>query len=119
MKELAGQTATATDEITQQVRAIQTATGNAVSAIELISTAVDELSKLTLAMASAVEEQAASTQEMTGNINGVSMAARSTGELAEAVRRISEVLATQSNGLGASMETFPPSRVTRRSGGPL
>ena len=106
VKELAAQTAKATDDITHQVQAIQGATGEAVAAIEMITTAVGELSKLTLAMASAVEEQAASTQEMSGNITGVSSAAGATGQLAESVRSISEQLAAHSAGLGATMEKF-------------
>ncbi len=106
VKELAGQTARATDEITQQIHAIQSATGEAVSAIGTITAAVEELSRLTLAIAGAVEQQAASTQEMTTNITGVSTAAGATGRLAETVREISERLAEQSTGLGASMQTF-------------
>ncbi|MCJ2012509.1 methyl-accepting chemotaxis protein [Methylobacterium sp. J-076] len=106
VKELAGQTARATDEITQQIHAIQSATGEAVSAIGMITGAVEELSRLTLAIAGAVEQQAASTQEMTVNISGVSTAAGSTGRFAETVREISERLAGHSAGLGASMETF-------------
>jgi methyl-accepting chemotaxis protein len=106
VKELAGQTAKATGEITHKVHAIQKATGEAVTAIRMITDEVAELSKLTLAMASAVEEQAASTQEMSSNITGVSAAAGETGRLAEMVRQISETLATHSAGLGASMEKF-------------
>ena len=106
VKELAGQTAKATDEITQQVSAIQHATGDAVAAIGMITSAVSELSKLTLAMAGAVNEQAASTQEMSGNISGVSSAANETGQLAESVRVISEQLAGHSEGLGQAMQQF-------------
>ena len=106
VKELAGQTARATDDITQQIHAIQSATGEAVSAIGTITGAVEELSRLTLAIAGAVEQQAASTQEMTVNISGVSMAAGATGTLAEKVRAISERLAEHSGGLGATMQTF-------------
>ncbi|KZC00897.1 Biofilm dispersion protein BdlA [Methylobacterium radiotolerans] len=106
VKELAGQTARATGEITHKVHAIQKATGEAVTAIRLITDEVAELSKLTLAMASAVEEQAASTQEMSSNITGVSAAAGETGQLAEMVRRISDKLEAHSAGLGASMEKY-------------
>ncbi|MET0369391.1 MAG: PAS domain-containing methyl-accepting chemotaxis protein [Methylobacterium sp.] len=106
VKELAGQTARATDDITQQIHAIQSATGEAVSAIGTITGAVEELSRLTLAIAGAVEQQAASTQEMTVNISGVSTAAGGTGSLAEKVREISERLAEHSGSLGASMQTF-------------
>ncbi|WP_082528590.1 PAS domain-containing methyl-accepting chemotaxis protein [Methylobacterium sp. Leaf466] len=106
VKALAAQTAKATGEITQQVTAIQSATAEAVTAIGLITAAVGELSNLTLAMAGAVEEQAASTEEMSSNISGVSAAATATGQLAEAVRTISEQLAVHSVGLGESMQSF-------------
>ena len=106
VKALAAQTAKATDEITHQVAAIQNSTGEAVTAIETITTAVGELSSLTLAMASAVEEQAASTHEMSANIGGVSAAAAATGKLAEAVRAIADSLSGHSSGLSGSVEKF-------------
>lgn len=106
VKALAAQTAKATDEITQQVAAIQGATGDAVKAIGMITAAVGELSNLTLAMSGAVEEQAASTEEMSSNISGVSAAADATGQLAESVRMISEQLASHSTSLGQSMHNF-------------
>ncbi len=106
VKELAGQTARATEEITRQVQAIQGTTQKAVSAIDTITAAVDELSRLTLTMARAVEEQAASSQAMASNIHGVSSAAGATGQLAESVRQISERLADYPAGLTQSVETF-------------
>ncbi|MFE1597535.1 methyl-accepting chemotaxis protein [Methylobacterium sp. ID0610] len=106
VKELAGQTARATDDITRQIADIQSSTGQAVEAIETIASAVAELSNLTLAMASAVEEQSAATQEMSGNISGVSTAAASTGELAESVRTIALDLAGHSSHLGGSVDRF-------------
>ncbi|MCJ2137838.1 methyl-accepting chemotaxis protein [Methylobacterium sp. J-026] len=106
VKALAEQTAKATGEITQQVSAIQSTTGEAVGAIEMITAAVGELSKLTLAMASAVEEQAVSTHEMSGNIGGVSQAANATGQFAEAVRGIAGSLADHSSSLSESVNRF-------------
>ncbi|WP_232629864.1 methyl-accepting chemotaxis protein [Methylobacterium sp. Leaf118] len=106
VKALAEQTARATGEITGQIAAIQSATGEAVGAIGGITAAVTELSNLTVAMASAVEEQAASTHEMSGNIGGVSSAASATGELAESVRGIADSLAGHSVSLGGSVERF-------------
>ncbi len=57
-------------------------------------------------MASAVEEQAASTHEMSGNIVGVSSAADATGSHVDAVRAIASDLSAHSAGLGASVERF-------------
>ena len=106
VKALAAQTAKATDEITHQVTAIQNATAEAVDAIGTITGAVSELSSLTLAMASAVEEQAASTHEMSNNIGGVSSAATATGQLAEAVRSIASGLGQHTTGLSDSMAKY-------------
>ncbi|CAO4180792.1 methyl-accepting chemotaxis protein [Methylorubrum populi] len=106
VKALAEQTARATGDISTQIAAIQSATGNAVDAIGTITAAVTELSGLTLSMASAVEEQAASTEEMSGNIAGVSSAATATGSLVESVRSIADGLSAQTISLGASVEKF-------------
>ena len=56
VKTLAGQTATATEDISSQISAIQSATENAVKAIKGISRTIGELSEISSAMASAVEE---------------------------------------------------------------
>ncbi|KMO29085.1 methyl-accepting chemotaxis protein [Methylobacterium aquaticum] len=106
VKELAGQTAKATGEITQRIGDIQGATTDAVAAIATINTAVAELSRLTLAIASAVEQQAASTQEVSSNIVAVADAANATGRIAESVRTVSESLAGHSVGLTGSVEKF-------------
>ncbi len=57
-------------------------------------------------MASAVEEQAVSTQEMSGSIGGVSQAASATGQFAVAVRGIAGSLADHSSGLSESVSRF-------------
>ena len=72
----------------------------------MITAAVGELSKLTLSMASAVEEQAVSTHEMAGNIGGVSEAANATGQLAQSVQGIAESLAGHSASLSESVIRF-------------
>ncbi len=106
VKQLASQTAKATDDITQRVAAIQAAIGNSVSAIETISSAVNELSNLTITMASAVQEQTHSTQEMSTNIGAVSGAANQTGELAGSVNSIARSLAGQSAALSGAIDKF-------------
>ena len=56
VKTLAGQTATATEDISSQISAIQSATENAVKAIKGISGTIGDLSEISSAMASEVEE---------------------------------------------------------------
>ena len=93
VKELAQETAKATEDIARRVEAIQGDTAAAVSAIEEISAIVAQISDRQTTIASAVEEQTATTNEMSrsvqeaagggtaqiaDNITGVSTAADST-----------------------------------------
>src|SRR4051794_6684744 len=87
VKELAQETAKATESIAALVEAIQVDTSQAVSAIERIATVIDEVSGYQGSIASAVEEQSATTDEMA---RAVSVAASST----ESVRQEVDALAT-------------------------
>ncbi len=79
VKDLARETAVATEDITNRVRAIQTDSTDAVAAIEEISTIVGSINDYQLTIASAVEQQTATTSEMT---RGVQEAATGSGEIA-------------------------------------
>ena len=68
VKNLANQTAKATEEIAGQVTAIQSATGNCVAAIGEISQTIGEISQIATTIAAAVEEQGAATQEIARNV---------------------------------------------------
>ncbi|GAA4988687.1 methyl-accepting chemotaxis protein [Kineococcus glutinatus] len=68
VKELAQQTARATEDITRRVEAIQADTDGAVAAIEEISTIIDSIHSYQGTIASAVEEQTATTSEMSRNV---------------------------------------------------
>ena len=65
VKELAKQTAKATEDITNKIAAIQGDTQGAVNAISDISKAVETLNGLSMSIAAAVEEQSATTNEVT------------------------------------------------------
>ena len=78
VKELANQTARATEEIRSQITRIQGSTGQAVSAIGSITARIQEISGVAVAIAAAVEEQGAATQEIVRN---VAQAAVGTGEV--------------------------------------
>ncbi|MBR0798520.1 HAMP domain-containing protein [Bradyrhizobium jicamae] len=67
VKALAGQTAKATAEISQNVTLIQTSTRNSVAAVREIGHAVREISDVTANIASAVSEQDAATREISAN----------------------------------------------------
>jgi len=64
VKNLANQTAKATDEISSQISGVQGATGEAVQAIDTISTTIGDINEISSAIAAAVEEQSAVTQDM-------------------------------------------------------
>jgi methyl-accepting chemotaxis protein len=79
VKELAQETARATEDIARRVEAIQADTGGAVGAIGEISTIIGSINDYQLTIASAVEEQTATTNEMSRN---VAEAATGSGEIA-------------------------------------
>ncbi|MCZ6509067.1 MAG: methyl-accepting chemotaxis protein [Alphaproteobacteria bacterium] len=109
VKSLASQTGQATEEIAAKVKTMQTATGDAVGAIETISETIGKIDEISTAIASAMEEQGAVTQEITRNvqeaasgtsevtknITGVNAAAEQTGNAASEVQRSTSELNTQ------------------------
>ncbi|MEU2347546.1 methyl-accepting chemotaxis protein [Modestobacter sp. NPDC049651] len=68
VKELAQETARATEDIARRVEAIQADTGQATSAIADISGIIDQINDFQAAIAAAVEEQTATTQEMSRSV---------------------------------------------------
>jgi methyl-accepting chemotaxis protein len=120
VKNLANQTAKATEEIGTQIGGIQTATGDAVEAIKSIGGTIDEISSISSTIAAAVEEQSAATQEIarnveqasagtsevTSNISGVTVAAGETGHAAGEVLSAANELSQQGELLGKEMDAF-------------
>ena len=78
VKSLANQTAKATEDISAQIAAIQSATQAVVAAIRGISTTITEMSGIATTIASAIEEQGAATREIAGNVQ---QAAKGTAEV--------------------------------------
>ncbi|MEO0035096.1 MAG: hypothetical protein RLZZ501_1119 [Pseudomonadota bacterium] len=72
VKSLANQTGRATDEISAQITAVQTATRDAVAAIQGIGSTIVGINEISTALASAVEEQRAATQEIARSVEGAS-----------------------------------------------
>jgi methyl-accepting chemotaxis protein len=91
VKELAQETARATEDIAARVRAIQSDTGSAVTAIDEISTIIDRISNYQMSIASAVDEQTATTGEMSRNVGeaaeGASTIATTIADVAAAVEQ--------------------------------
>ena len=95
VKELAKATARATEDISQKIETIQTDTGSVVSAIDDNSENIGQISDIQSTIASAVEEQAATTSEIGRN---VTEAARGSSEIAENITSVAEAAASTSTG---------------------
>ena len=120
VKHLANQTGKATEEISDQIGAVQDSTGKAVIAIGQISSIISRISEINSAIASAVEEQgaatqeiarnvdqaAAGTQEVSANIIGVNQAAGEAGHAANEVLQAASELGRQSALLSSEVTNF-------------
>jgi methyl-accepting chemotaxis protein len=120
VKSLASQTAKATEDIDGQIRQIQDATSEAVTAIQGIVGIIEEVSAITTAIAAAVEQQGAATREITRNVQqaaigtrevttnivGVSQAATETGSAASQVLGAAGELSKQSEQLSGEVRNF-------------
>ena len=92
VKELAQETAKATQDITARVEAIQSDTEGAVRAIGEISSIIGQISQIQTTIASAVEEQTATTGEMSRN---VTEAARGSLEIAANITAVAQAAVTK------------------------
>jgi methyl-accepting chemotaxis protein len=120
VKTLATQTARATEDIGNQIAAMQGATNQAVEALRSIAGTIQQMNAIATTIAGAVEQQGAATQEIaravqqaaagttevSGHIAHVSQAVQQTGHEANAVQAAADELATQSARLTAETETF-------------
>ena len=75
VKLLANQTAKATEEISQQVASIQSATGNSVQAIEKVRGIISGISEISTTIAGAIEQQTTAAQEISSNIQQAALGA--------------------------------------------
>ncbi|KMO28409.1 chemotaxis protein, partial [Methylobacterium tarhaniae] len=110
VKELAGQTAKATEEITSQIATIQSTTGQAAGAIGQISARIEEISGVATSIAAAVEQQGAATQEIVRNI---SQAAAGTDEVTHNAAAVASV--AEQSGVSAGQVLSASSELSRQS----
>lgn len=87
VKSLAQQTAQATEQIAEQIEAMQSVTGDAVTSIESIAATIRRVNEISASVASAVTEQSAATDEIA---RGVEEAARGTQGVTENVAAVSQ-----------------------------
>ena len=120
VKSLASQTAKATEDISEQIADIQNVAGEAIDAIKGIGSIIGEVNEVATAIAAAVQQQGAATQEITrgtqiasqgtknvsDNITGVKADADAAAAAADDVKLASEKLETQSQHLGNQVTQF-------------
>ncbi len=120
VKNLATQTAKATEEITNQIKAVQQETGNAVLVIGGISSTIGRINEINTTISAAVEEQGAATSEISRsvqqaassanevsqNINTVNQTASKTGASATEVQQVAERLSSEAGNLEVEVERF-------------
>jgi methyl-accepting chemotaxis protein len=87
VKNLANQTAKATDDIAAQVESIQSETAETVASISKISATIDKMEEASAAISAAVEEQDAATKEIAVNVE---QAASGTAEVTQNVTLVTE-----------------------------
>ncbi len=120
VKILANQTGKATEDIAQQIHAIQSVTHEAVNAVVTVRRIVEEIDQISASIASAVEQQGAATKEISRNVqeaaNGtrevsvnivdVTRSAAVTGQAAQKVSVVADVVAEKSGSLRSEVDMF-------------
>ena len=128
VKELAKQTAKATEDIGNKITAIQVDTDGAVSAIGTVRGIINQIDQISATIATAVEKQSATTNEMTrnttdaangagnisANIGGVAQAAAGTLTRAQASQKAAQGLSSIAMQLSGLMQQFKIERSDKR-----
>lgn len=100
VKELAKQTAAATDGIARKVEAIQVDTSSAVAAIGEITTVIGQINDIQTTIASAVEEQSATTNEIARN---ASEAAKGSDDITRGITAVSHTANVTAEGTRSTL----------------
>lgn len=120
VKQLAKQTADATEHIRRQVSEMQSSTGDVVASIEKISSAIKQVNNVSSSIASAVEEQSVTSKEISRNMNETS---RATEEVSAGVLRNAESTSSLSSSITevdqAARYTADGAEQTRAAGNDL
>lgn len=106
VKDLANQTTKSTQEIRDQITSMQSIVKTTVAAISEIAQAISGLNEAFSSIASAVEEQSATTMTVTQDIGGVQSASVDTGKAAENVKNVAAELNQYSSELNNEISTY-------------
>ncbi len=115
VKELAKQTASATDDIRARIEAIQGSTSDAVSSIRNISNVIKNVNEVSRSIAAAVEEQSITTRQISENVtqtataaetvaSGIAETAIASREITENFAKVDSVLVTSATGADESRD---------------
>ena len=102
VKDLAQETAKATDDIIVKITSIQEMTGQTAQAINQITAVIDRISEDQTTIAAAVEEQSTTTAEIVRSVNEVTLRA---GHIADNIASIATSAAATSRGAGSTRES--------------
>jgi methyl-accepting chemotaxis protein len=118
VKNLANQTAKATEDISTQIVGMQSATGDAVSAIQAIADTIGKIDQIAATIAAAVEEQGAATQEISRSIQQAAGGAREVSDNVSVVAKsVDETGRMAKDVLGAASELSQQAEIMRREVG--
>ena len=93
IKELARQTATATEDIKAKISGVQTSAGSAIADIEKITQVINEVSHIVSSIATAIEEQSTVTRDVAGNIAQASVGVKDSNERVAQTASVSRTMA--------------------------
>ena len=102
VKELAKETAKATENISAKIETIQADAKDAIGSIEKISTTMNQINDLQNSNAGAVEEQSATTKEMSRNVSEAAIGSR---EIAENITQVAQAATKMSDSAHTTLKS--------------
>ena len=91
VKSLASQTARATEDVARQINEVRMSTNSVVTSVELVDSVVRRMNEISSSIASAMEEQSATTREIAGSVEGAAQAA---GTVSDSISQVAEIAKT-------------------------
>jgi methyl-accepting chemotaxis protein len=103
IKELARQTAEATEDIKTKIAGVQTSAGSAITDIEKIAGVIKDVGSIVASIAAAIEEQAAVTRDVAGNIAQASLGVKEANERVAQTASVSQSIAHDISGVNTAV----------------
>ena len=103
IKELARQTAKATENIKDKISGVQSSTDSAITGIEKISAVINDVGTLIVSIAAAIEEQSSVTQSVANNINQASIGVKDANVRTAQTASVSKTMARDLTGINTSV----------------